>query len=94
MGRNNLSEEAKRLLLAGEQNGNIEVHTHLGKGGMTIAAGGQDFTDGTPRSIALWKAAVDELMKARFIEGTEAYREITNNGFQMIDELKRQAEQG
>ena len=88
MTQDNLSEDASQLLMAGEQSGEIECMEILGSGGTLIAAGGQNFTDGTPRSVARWRVALQQLENGGFIERTGQRRPITHKGFQKIDALK------
>ena len=92
MAQHDLSDDAKQLLTAGEQKGYIDIYNHHGGGGTTISAGGQKFTDGTPRSVARWEQALRELENGGFVERTGELCRITHSGFQMIDTFKAGAD--
>lgn len=87
-----LSEEAKRLLVEAsqDQTGNILKLRH--SEGFAVQTNGKDFVaDNSPRTIALWESAVDELEAKRLIEDRgykgEVYS-ITNSGYQVADALR------
>lgn len=68
-----LSAEARQLLVAAsrDQNGAVLVYTTFG--GMFVQTGGQDFCESkNPRSEARWRAVIQELRLAGFIEQTDS----------------------
>ena len=86
-----ISGKARQLLLAtaNDRNGRLlKVRT---MSGLTVQAGGRDFTKGgDPRTEALWEAAVFELCdKGLFKE--EGYKgevySVTHLGYQVADQL-------
>lgn len=62
--------------------------------GRFVSIGRHQFTDDTPREIARWEAAVNELLNRKYIEfissrnGIEIYR-IVKSGFDYTDSLKK-----
>jgi hypothetical protein len=87
-----LSPEAVALLkaVAADPGGTI-MYEKFG-GGSELSSNGQVFNaDSSPRTIALWEGAIDELEKAGFVKATSDSREvfeITQKGFTAADKLK------
>ena len=89
-----LSDDARRLLIASQAEGNVQcVRT---TGWVSIQAGGKNFGERNPQSIAKWLAAVRELESSGFLEdevGSEELYSVTSQGFQLIEELRRAEQQ-
>lgn len=88
---NILSEDAKELLGAsvGSKDGQIMAVSTLG--GLRMSAGGREFDTEGPRAEARWKAALEELEDAGFVEPLSYERQVfqvTHRGYQFMDALK------
>lgn len=89
-----LSNDAVGMILelAEDKNGEIMIGNNIM--GRFVSIGRHQFTDDTPREIARWEAAVNELLNRKYIEfissrnGTEIYR-IAKSGFDYVDSLKK-----
>ena len=85
-----LSTEAKKLLKeAAAGDGSIIYNRYFG--GEDIQANGKNMIpDGNPRTIALWKGGIEDLLRRRYIEdpGHEGTLfEVTREGYEAADEL-------
>lgn len=85
-----ISDEASQLLIAAAQDdGHIMHIRHLG--GTDVEAGGRNFTeDASPRVVALWEAALEELRREQLIEdqlGKGEVYSVTHKGYQAVEEL-------
>ncbi|MSQ35620.1 MAG: DUF4062 domain-containing protein [Dehalococcoidia bacterium] len=84
-----LSPEAQELVAAAahDERGYIVVVESLG--GMQIQVGGRHFAErGDPRSEALWKEAIGELMDRGLVDGTgRGVMQLTAAGYRVADEL-------
>lgn len=89
-----LSNDAVGMILelAEDKNGEIMIGNNIT--GRFVSIGRHQFTDDTPREIARWEAAVNELLNRKYIElissrnGIEIYR-IVKSGFDYTDSLKK-----
>lgn len=87
-----LSEEARRLLAAAaaENAGGVIMRMAYG-GGTSISAGDTQFTDdSSPRSVALWDGAIEELEAHGYVKANGDAREVfslTRRGFDAGDGL-------
>jgi hypothetical protein len=85
-----LSEEAKRLLKAAANSdaGGVILFERFG-GGAQIQANDQVFNeDSSPRTIALWESAIEELERQGLVKATSEKREVfevTHQGFATAD---------
>jgi hypothetical protein len=85
-----LSEEAKRLLkvAANSDAGGVILFERFG-GGAQIQASDQVFNeDSSPRTIALWESAIEELERQGLVKATSEKREVfevTHEGFATAD---------
>ena len=89
-GYRDLSDDAARLLSAAvSDDGNIVLQDDLSSYG--LRAGSEEFLDGTSRSRARWKAALDELNGAGAVEyaGSGIHR-VTALGYNIADKTDRQ----
>lgn len=83
-----LSEDALTLLTAAAQsNGDVMFQF-----GTELSIGGQAFTDGSPRSLARWQSAVQELLKAGALRHVqEDFYRVTASGYKIADGQKQAA---
>ncbi len=98
--RDLLSAEAKRMLTtAAAEDGNVmflrmQGGTHVQAGQITLLQAGDDQT---PRQVAVWRAALDELRQHDLIED-RGYKgevfEVTHRGFQVAQEIANQQSDG
>ena len=89
--KNDLSDDAKSLLISAEREGKISC-VFIPLQPREVIAGGRNFVeDPSPRSQARWKSAVKELKRSGLIEGKwkHGFYFVTHKGFQVIDEFPR-----
>jgi hypothetical protein len=94
-GQPSFSEEAKRALVAAsEGDGNLIHFSDLS--GETVRAGNEVLTDGTVRSVAIWKEVLRELEANTLIEQSTfdsgVYR-LTGSGFRVAEKLRLEGEE-
>lgn len=87
---NNLSDDAKRLLIevSNDPNGKI-MKLSLTAGAIFITNGIQLNEDDSPRTKARWEAAIEELLTYNLISNVnnKGTFEMTNNGYKMTEEI-------
>ena len=84
-----LSEEATRLLKAASADGGGAIYRMFYGGGAEIQANGEVFnSDSTPRTLARWENAIEELERRGLVKAATPTREVfevTHRGFAAAD---------
>jgi hypothetical protein len=87
-----MSEAATELLIAAANSPDGEIRNIRFDGGFLIMANGRQFNDNSPRSNAVWKGALDELVIREFVEdanGAGTVYEVSQYGFNTADQLSQ-----
>jgi hypothetical protein len=90
-----LSLEARQLLLEAAQDQHGRIISVQTTGGTTIQTGGRNMIDEqTPRTLAIWRSALEELVNLGLVKAIgykgEVY-EVTRKGFEVADLIKRRS---
>ncbi len=84
-----LSDDAQSLLLAASKDTFGSILITSDNQGLHIQTAEEAFTDGTPRTEARWKSAMEKLKEQGFLETTSDYKHaITHAGFAEADRIE------
>jgi hypothetical protein len=88
-GRGDFSADAIRLLRAGASSDDGSIVFQSTMGGYGLRARDEEFMDGTARSKARWKAALEELENAGALEQvSERIYQVAAAGYDVVDEIQ------
>ncbi len=85
-----LTEEAKLLLIKASNDRHGRILKVTTQGGTRVSTDGEEFTDGSPRSEALWEGALAQLVEYSLIEDTGSGQvfKLTHEGYTAADKIK------
>ena len=85
-----LSKEAESLLIGASNDTRRSIMKTKTQDGTRITIGNREFTDGSPRSEALWEAALAQLVEYGLVEdtGKGAVFRVSHQGYNVADLLK------
>lgn len=85
-----LTNEARCLLVEASNDNRRSIMKINSQGGTQISIGNKEFTDGSPRSEALWESALAQLIEHGLVEdtGKGVVFKMSHQGYSVADSLK------